>query len=56
MTNLQLALTMGIPTFAVLLTFLYTNARIGSMEQWFIVLEGELRRFYETLGRRRLRL
>jgi len=49
--NLQLALSIGIPTFAVLLTFLYTNARIGSIEQRLIVIEADLRRFYETLGR-----
>lgn len=51
MTNLQLALSIGVPTFAVLLTFLYTNARIGSVEQRLIVIDGDLRRFYETLGR-----
>lgn len=51
MTNLQLALSIGIPTFAILLSFLFTNARIGSIEQRLIVIEGDLRRFYEMLGR-----
>lgn len=51
MTNLQLALSIGIPTLAVLVTFLYNSARFNSIENRLIVIEGDLRRFYETLGR-----
>jgi hypothetical protein len=50
-TNLQLLLSIGIPTLAVLLTFFYTNTRINSIDQRLIVIEGDLRRFYETLGK-----
>lgn len=78
MTNLQLLLSIGIPTLAILLGFLHNNsrfnsleARIGSLEttvssfgarlsavealisgiqQRLIVIEGDLRRFWEILG------
>lgn len=51
MTNLQLLLTIGIPTFAVILGTLYNNGRFNSLEQRLITIEGDLRRFYEMLGR-----
>ena len=51
MTDLQLALSIGIPTLAVLLTFLYTNARIGSLEQRLIVMESDMRQFYHLTGK-----
>lgn len=46
MTNLQLALSIGIPTLAILVTFLYNNARISSIEQRLIVMEDDMRQFY----------
>ena len=62
MTNLQLALSIGIPTFAVLLSFLYSNSRIGSIEQRLIAmqtalearlttLEADMRQFYHLTGK-----
>lgn len=55
MTNLQLLLSIGIPTFAIILaTVMQTNSnntRFNALEQRLIVMEGDLRRFYETLGR-----
>jgi hypothetical protein len=50
-TNLQLLLTIGIPTFAVLFSFLYTNARISSLEQRLIVMEADMRQFYHLTGK-----
>ena len=51
MSNLQLALSIGIPTFTVLVSFLYTNARISSIEQRLIVMESDMRQFYHLTGK-----
>ncbi len=56
MTNVQLLLSIGIPTLAVLLGIFYNDARFNSIEQRLIVIGGDLRRFYETLGRHKGRI
>jgi hypothetical protein len=50
MTNLQLLLSIGVPTVAVLIGIFYNNARFNSVEQRLIVIEGDLRCFNEILG------
>jgi hypothetical protein len=61
MTNLQLLLSMGVPTLAVLISHLFTNARITAIdtnlngrmdriESRLTVIEGDLRQFYRDLG------
>jgi len=42
LTNLQLALSIGIPTLAVLITFLFNNARFSSIEQRITVNQTSL--------------
>ena len=39
MTNLQLVLSIGIPTLAILITFLYNNGRFNSLETRITSLE-----------------
>lgn len=51
MTNLQLLLSISIPTFAIVLATIFNNGRFNSLEQRLITIEGDLRRFYEMLGR-----
>lgn len=51
MTNVQLLLSISIPTFAVILATIFNNGRFNSIEQRLITIEGDLRRFYEILGR-----
>lgn len=55
MTNLQLLLSIGIPTFAIILaTVLQTNSNnacFSAIEQRLVVIGGDQRRFYEILGR-----
>jgi len=41
-TNLQLALSIGIPTLAVLITFLFNNARFSSIDQRFSSIEARI--------------
>jgi hypothetical protein len=51
LSNLQLALSIGIPTLAILITFVHNNARFNSIDQRLNLIEADLRRFYEMLGR-----
>lgn len=55
MTNLQLFLTIFVPTFAVILVGLSNWFSIKSLETSMnarlIVIEGDLRQFYKDLGR-----
>lgn len=51
MTNLQLLLSIGIPTFAVLASILFNNARFNSIDARLISIEGDLRQFYKDLGK-----
>jgi len=46
-----MVLTIGIPTLAVLVSLLYTNARISSIEQRLISIEADLRQFYHLAGK-----
>lgn len=58
MTNLQLLLTISIPTLAIIVSMIMNNgrfngieARMGSMDTRLISIEGDLRRFYAEQGR-----
>lgn len=51
MSNLQLLLSISIPTFAVILATIFNNTRFNSVEQRLITIESDLRRFYEVQGR-----
>jgi hypothetical protein len=50
-SNLQLVLSIGIPTFAVLISILFSNARFGAIEQRLIVMEADMRQFYHLTGK-----
>jgi len=61
-TNLQLVLSIGIPTLAILITFLYNNGRFNSLETRItamqtsletrlITLEADMRQFYHLTGK-----
>ena len=54
MTNLQLILAICIPTciptVTVLIGILLNNQRFNTIESRLIVIEADLRRFYEILG------
>ena len=51
MSNVQLLLAVLIPTFTVIAGFVVQNGRLNSIETRLIAIEGDLRRFYEILGR-----
>jgi len=51
MTNLQLALTIAIPSILVLVGIFLNNARFNSLETRLTTMEGDLRQFYRDLGR-----
>ena len=51
MTNLQLALTIAIPSILVLVGIFLNNARFNSIETRLTTMEGDLRQFYRDLGR-----
>lgn len=48
MTNVQLLLSIGIPTFTVICAALFSTSRI---EGRLVSIEADLRRFYHDLGR-----
>ena len=51
MTNLQLVLTVAIPSILVLLGIFLNNARFNTIETRLTTMEGDLRQFYRDLGR-----
>lgn len=51
MTNLQLLLSIGIPTLAVLVSILLNSARFSAIEQRLIVMESDMRQFYHLTGK-----
>ena len=51
MTNLQLALSIGIPSLLILVGIFLNNARFNSIETRLTTMEGDLRQFYRDLGR-----
>lgn len=51
MTDLQLALSIGIPSLLVLVGILINHARFGSIEGRLSTIEGDLRQFYRDQGR-----
>jgi hypothetical protein len=52
MTNLQLALTIAIPSILVLVGIFLDHAGFNSVETRLTTMEGDLRQFYRDLGRR----
>jgi hypothetical protein len=50
-TNLQLALSIGIPSILILVGIFLNNARFNSVETRLTTMEGDLRQFYRDLGR-----
>ena len=51
MTNLQLVLTIGIPSLLILVGIFPNNARFNTIETRLTTMEGDLRQFYRDLGR-----
>jgi hypothetical protein len=51
MTNLQLVLSIGIPSLLILTGMFLNNARFNAIEARLISIEGDLRQFYRDLGR-----
>ncbi len=51
MTNLQLALSIGIPSLLVLVGIFLNNARFGSIDSRLDRMQTELDQFYRDLGR-----
>jgi hypothetical protein len=51
MSNLQLVLTIAIPSMLVLVGIFLNNARFNSIEARLTTMEGDLRQFYRDLGR-----
>jgi hypothetical protein len=51
MTNLQLALTIAIPSILVMVGIFLNQARFNSIETRLTTMEGDLRQFYRDLGR-----
>jgi len=45
MTNLQLALSIGIPSLLILVGIFLNNARFNSVETRLTTMEGDLRQF-----------
>jgi hypothetical protein len=50
MTNTQLWLSIGIPTFVVLVGILLNQLGQGRIETRLLSIESDLRRFYQFLG------
>jgi hypothetical protein len=51
MTNLQLVLTVSIPSILILVGIFLNNARFNTIESRLTTMEGDLRQFYRDLGR-----
>jgi hypothetical protein len=51
MTNLQLVLTVSIPSILILVGIFLNNARFNTIETRLTTMEGDLRQFYRDLGR-----
>ena len=51
MTNLQLVLTVSIPSLLILVGIFLNNARFNTIETRLATIEGDLRQFYRDLGR-----
>jgi hypothetical protein len=51
MTNLQLSLSIAIPSVLILVGIFLNNARFNSIETRLTTMEGDLRQFYRDLGR-----
>lgn len=50
-TNNQLWLTIGIPSFLILVGMLNNNSHFNRIDARLIAIENDLRRFFEILGR-----
>jgi hypothetical protein len=50
MTNIQLWLTIGVPSFLVLVGILLNQLGQNRIETRLLSIEGDLRQFYKTLG------
>jgi len=50
MTNLQLVLSIGIPSLLILVGIFLNNARFNSIETRLTTMEGDMRQFYRDLG------
>ena len=51
MTNLQLLLTISIPSLLILTGIFLNNARFNSIETRLTTMEGDFSQFYRDLGR-----
>jgi hypothetical protein len=51
MTNLQLVLSISIPSLLILIGIFLNNARFNGLEARLTTIEGDLRQFYRDLGR-----
>lgn len=51
MTNLQLVLSICIPSLLILVGIFLNNARFNSIETRLTTMEGDLRQFYRDPGR-----
>jgi len=51
MTNLQLVLSICIPSLLILVGIFLNNARFNSIETRLTTMGGDLRQFYRDLGR-----
>ena len=50
MSNVQLLLSVSIPTLAVIVSMIINNGRFNAIESRLISIEGDVRRFYQELG------
>jgi hypothetical protein len=50
MNNSQLWLSIGIPTFVVLIGIWRSDKRFDAIDSRLLVIEADLRRFYQILG------
>jgi len=51
MTNLQLVLTISIPSLLILVGIFLNNARFNTIVTRLTTIQGDLRQFYRDLGR-----
>ncbi len=51
MSNLQLLLTIGIPSVLVVLAWMSNNTRLSTLDADMREMRGDMKQFYRTLGR-----